>query len=222
MRLPVEFRQLDTGVEHLPELDLENDVVDRVERRRTERWEAEEESVLFSNFFVSASIRAAVMLFVVQVIASLAVSNLAGAQLRFAKWKFIPYLAIAANEETFIKTVSWSTIAAVITTCAMALWVLNTRRDEPAMVYGWGTGIIMSAFLVFFQYLRGWIQPPGGDTWILLQAGGITAATALIFIGFRPDDEDSVPKETPEGHEKAHDHAGAINGVTNYRRNDEA
>ncbi len=222
MTQPVEFRQLDTGIDPLPDIDLDNEVVDRVERRRTERWEVEEESILFSNYFVSASTRAAVMLFVVQVIASLAISNLAGAQLRVAKWRFIPYLAIAANEETFIKTVSWSTIAAVTATCAMALWVLNTRRDEPALVYGWGTGIIMSAFLVAFQFLRGWAQPPAGDGWILAQAGGITAAAALIFIGFRPNDEDSVPNKTPESHDKPHDSTGDPNGATTNWRSDEA
>lgn len=203
----------------MADLDLE---AERVERRRAERWEAEEETIVFNNLFVAASTRAALMIFVVQVISSFAIANLAGSQLLIKKWKAIPYLAIVANETTFIKTVSWSTVAAVATTCFMALWVLNTRRDEPAIVYGWGTGIVMSAFLVFFQLLRGWIQPPAGDGWVLAQAAGIAAAAALIFIGFRPADEDSVPNEMPESHDTNLDLSGDTNGVTNNRRNDEA
>ena len=184
---------LDAGQESAAELNTEH-----ADRRRAEADLELHASYESYDQFVRASTRAAIMLFVVQVIASLVIANLSGADLRLAKWRFVPYLAIVANEPTFIKTVTWSTVAAVALTCVMALWVLHTRRGDQPIVYGWGTGIVMSGFLVLFQFLRGWLQPPAANSWILAQAGAMVAASALLFVGLRPDSEDSVPNETGE------------------------
>ncbi|MEZ5342667.1 MAG: hypothetical protein R2706_14835 [Acidimicrobiales bacterium] len=138
------------------------------------------------DHFVGAAVKASVTIFASQIVASLVVANLSGARLTVAKWRLIPYLAIVADEATFVSTVTWSTLAAVIAACFMALWVQHTRSDEHAVVYGWATGILMAGLLVLFQVLRGWLGPPAVQGWILAQAAAVVAASTVLFIGLQP------------------------------------
>lgn len=137
---------------------------------------------------IRGSLRVAVLMFLTQFLAAVIIANFLGGVIRFAFWfGFIPYLEIWTDRESYASIVTWSTAAAVASTCMGVVLALIRRRDEPLLLDGWGTGLPMLALLLLLQLVRERTYPVEVvDDWVIAQAAAVTIATTMIFVGFRP------------------------------------
>lgn len=146
---------------------------------------------------VIGALQAAFTLFGSQMAASILLANGNGTavDVRLAGG-LLPYLGIQATPNSFVPLMSWSVALAVGVTATAALWNLLRRREDPSLVLGWGSGLIMSLVLISMHWVRHLLNPPLVDLWVLSQALAYVAAASIVFIAFRPRFESERQKES--------------------------
>ena len=136
---------------------------------------------------VIGALQAALTLFGAQMAASILLANGNGTAVDVQlAGGVLPYLGIQTTPNGFVPLMSWSIALAVGVTVSATLWNLLRRRDEPSLVLGWSSGLVMSLVLISLHWVRHLINPPLVDLWILSQALAYVVAASLVFLAFRP------------------------------------
>lgn len=142
---------------------------------------------LSPHHLVLGALQAALTLFGAQMAASILLANGNGTavDIRLAGG-VLPFLGIQTTPGGFVPLMSWSIALAVGVTATGALWNLWRRPDDPSLVLGWASGLVMSIVLIGMHWVRHLINPPLVDLWILSQALAFVIAASIIFIAYRP------------------------------------
>ena len=151
---------------------------------------------------VIGALQAALTLFGGQMGASILLANGNGTavDLQFAGG-VLPYLGIQTTPSGFVPLMSWSIALSVGVTVTAVMWNLLRRRDDPSLVLGWSSGLVMSLVLISLHWVRHLVNPPLVDLWILSQALAYVVAASLVFLAFRPrfahESDDSTASNRP-------------------------